>query len=150
MVIQQAVRIRDLKPGDMGEILEIEYRCFPDPYPLSLLNHLYETHPDGFLVAELDGKVVGYVIGVMRWGSNGHIIAIAVDPPYRRRRIGAELMGKIMQRLRSKGARVVRLEVRKGNLPAQRFYSSLGFRSGEEIPFYYEDGETAIVMTYEF
>ena len=130
--------------------MEIEYRCFPDPYPPSLLNHLYESHPYGFLVAELDGKVVGYVIGAMRWGSNGHVIAIAVDPPYRRRGIGTQLLEKIMERLRSKGARVVRLEVRKGNLPAQGFYSSFGFKPREEVPFYYEDGETAILMTYEF
>ena len=150
MVVQRAGRIRDLKPGDMEKILEIEYRCFPDPYPLSLLNHLYETNPDGFLVAEVDGKVAGYVIGVMRWGSNGHIIAVAVDPPYRRCGVGTALMEKIMERLYSKGARVARLEVRKSNLGAQRFYSSLGFKPKEEIPFYYEDGETAILMTREF
>jgi ribosomal-protein-alanine N-acetyltransferase len=134
----------------MQTILDIEYRSFPDPYPLSLLNRLRAMHPDGFLVAELNGKVVGYVIGVVRWGATGHILAIAVDPPYRRQGIGAALAAGIMGRLRAKGVREVRLEVRKSNRGAQQFYRKLGFREQEEMPRYYEDGETAIAMNYVF
>lgn len=149
MVAQRLVRIRDLKPQDMQAILGIEYKCFPDPYPLSLLNRLHGMHPDGFLVAEADGRVVGYVIGVIRWGETGHILAIAVDPPYQRQRIGSALMAGILDRLRVKGARIIRLEVRKSNRTAQQFYLKLGFRLREEIPYYYEDGETAVAMEYK-
>lgn len=145
---QQLIKIRDLKHGDIQAILDIEYRCFPDPYPLSLLNRLQEMHPDGFLVAELDGKVVGYIIGVVRWGGSGHILAIAVDPPYRRRGIGSALIVNMLDRLRAKGAKGVRLEVRKNNFAARQFYLGLGFDEREEIPYYYEDGEAAVVMTY--
>ncbi len=149
MVAQQLVRIRDVRPKDMQAILSIEYKCFKDPYPLSLLNHLYATHPDGFLVAEADGKIVGYVIGVIRWGATGHILAIATDPPYQRRNIGSALMEHIISRLRANGAKLVRLEVRKSNAEAQQFYLKLGFREREEIPYYYEDGEAAVTMDYK-
>ena len=149
MVAQQLVRIRDVKPKDMQVILSIEYKCFEDPYPLSLLNHLYATHPDGFLVAEADGKILGYVIGVIRWGATGHILAIATDPPYQRRNIGSALMEHIISRLRANGAKLVRLEVRKSNAEAQQFYLKLGFREREEIPYYYEDGEAAVTMDYK-
>ncbi|MDI6820277.1 MAG: ribosomal protein S18-alanine N-acetyltransferase [Candidatus Hodarchaeaceae archaeon] len=148
---QQLIKIRDLKrEGDMQAILDIEYRCFPDPYPLSLLNRLREMHPDGFLVAELDGEVVGYIIGVIRWGASGHILAIAVDPPYRRRGIGSALIVNMLDRLKAKGAKGVRLEVRKSNFAARQFYLGLGFNEREEIPYYYEDGEAAVVMTYGY
>lgn len=149
MVTQRLARIRDLKPGDMQAILSIEYKCFPDPYPLSLLQSLHAMHPDGFLIAELDGKIVGYVLGVLRWGATGHILAIAVDPPYQRQRVGSVLMARILDRLRGKGARGIRLEARKSNWVAQQFYLKLGFRLREEIPYYYEDGETAVAMEYE-
>ncbi|MBA7597376.1 [Ribosomal protein S18]-alanine N-acetyltransferase [subsurface metagenome] len=149
MVTQMPVRIRDLTPTDMQAILSIEYKCFKDPYPLSLLNHLYTRHPDGFLLAETDGKVVGYVIGVTRWETMGHILAIGVDPPYQKQNIGSTLMEQIIGRLRVKGMKLVRLEVRKSNVGAQRFYLKLGFRQWGEIPYYYEDGETAVVMDYE-
>lgn len=150
MVAQRLVRIRDVKSSDMQAILSIEYKCFKDPYPLSLLNRLHAMHPDGFLVAEADGKIAGYVIGVLRWGTTGHILAIGVDPFYRRQSIGSILMDNILNRLRAKGAKVVRLEVRRSNLTAQQFYSKLGFHRREEIPYYYEDGETAVAMDYEF
>lgn len=149
MVAQRTIRIRDLNPTDMQAILSIEYKCFKDPYPLSLLKHLYAMHPDGFLLAEADGKVVGYVIGVIRWEMTGHILAIGVDPPYQKQSIGSTLMKQIIGRLHEKGVKLVRLEVRKSNVGAQRFYLKLGFRQRGEIPYYYEDGETAVVMDYK-
>ena len=149
MIAQQLVRIRNVTPKDMQAILSIEYKCFKDPYPLSLLTHLHATHPDGFLVAEDDRKIVGYVIGVLRWGATGHILAIATDPPYKRQGIASALMENIINRLRANGAKLVRLEVRKSNVVAQQFYLKLGFRQREEIPYYYEDGEAATTMDYQ-
>ena len=149
MVAQRLVRIRDVKQKDMQAVLSIDYKCFKDPYPLSLLNHLHAMHPDGFLVAEADGKIVGYLIGVLRWGTTGHILAIATDPPYQRQGIASALMKNIIDRLRAKGAKLVRLEVRKSNVVAQQFYLKLGFRQREEIPYYYEDGEAAVTMDYK-
>jgi len=139
-------QVREVLEKDLSEILEVEYRCFPDPYPISLLYRLMLMHRDTFLVAEVEKRVVGYVIGALRWGSTGHILAIGVGPEYRRRGIGSALMAEVIGRLREKGARLIRLEVRKSNLPAQMFYTELGFRKMEEIPYYYEDGETAIAM----
>jgi len=143
------VRIRDVKSKDMQAILTIEYKCFKDPYPLSLLNRLHAMHPDGFLVAEAEGKIVGYVIGVLRWGATGHILAIATDPTYQRQSIASALMEHIINRLRAKGAKLVRLEVRKSNAGAQQFYLKLGFRQQGEVPYYYEDGEAAVTMDYK-
>ncbi|KUO40881.1 MAG: hypothetical protein AVW06_05040 [Hadesarchaea archaeon DG-33-1] len=149
MAVQRLVRIRDVKSKDMQAILAIEYKCFKDPYPLSLLNRLHAMHPDGFLVAEAEGKVVGYVIGVLRWGATGHILAIAIDPPYQRQGIASTLMEHVIDRLRARGAKLVRLEVRKSNAGAQQFYSKLGFRQQGEVPYYYEDGEAAVTMDYK-
>jgi ribosomal-protein-alanine N-acetyltransferase len=146
MVAQRLVTIRDATQRDMQAVLGIEYKCFKDPYPLALLNRLRVMHPGGFLVAVADGKVVGYVIGVIRWGTTGHILAIGIDPSYRRQQIGSALMERVINRLRARGAKTIRLEVRKSNLGAQQFYLKLGFREMGEIPYYYEDGETAVAM----
>jgi len=143
------IRVRSAKPYDMSTVLDIEKFCFPDPYPMSLLSRLYINNPEGFLVAEVDGKVVGYLIGTLRWGASGHIMAIGVYPEYRKRGVGTALMVQILDILHMRGARNVRLEVRKSNDAAQLFYQKLGFRLGEKIPHYYEDGEAAIVMLRE-
>jgi ribosomal-protein-alanine N-acetyltransferase len=146
MVTQNIFQIRSAKPEDMSEILAIEYKCFPDPYPMSLLNRLHSMHPDGFLVAEVGNKVAGYVIGAIRWGPTGHVLAIGVEPSSRRQGIGSALVGKMVEQFARRGAKLVRLEVRKGNLAAQNFYRKLGFRDRMEVPYYYEDGETAVTM----
>ncbi len=138
--------VREAREDDLKEVLDIEYKCFPDPYPLELLYRLRSLYSDMFLVAEVEDKVVGYVIGAIKWFRTGHILAIAVDPPYQGRGIGSKLMEEIMQRFQLKGARIARLEVRKSNVMAQNFYRKLGFAERFEVPFYYEDGETAIAM----
>jgi ribosomal-protein-alanine acetyltransferase len=146
MVAQQAITIRELKPEDLKAVLSIQYKCFKDPYPLSLLKRLHLMHPDGFLVADIGGIVVGYLIGVIRWTNIGHILAIAVDPAFRRQHIGTMLISNIIDRFREKGVKVVRLEARKSNIGAQLFYKKLGFLERGEMPYYYEDGESAIAM----
>ncbi len=148
MVAQRLVRIREVTSRDMQAILSIEYKCFKDPYPLGLLNRLHSMHPGTFLVAETDGKVVGYVIGALRWGETGHVLAIGIDPTYRRQQVGSALVKHVMDRLRAEGAKHVRLEVRKSNTEAQQFYLKLGFKERGEIPYYYEDGETAVAMEH--
>ena len=146
MVAQRVVRSREASPEDLQAVLAIEYKCFPDPYPFNLLKRLHLMHPDGFLVADAEGVVVGYVIGVLRWGETGHVLAIGVLPNYQRQRLGTMLLKNIVNHLRSKGARTVRLEVRKSNIAAQQFYKRMGFIEREQILYYYEDGETAIAM----
>lgn len=146
MVAQLHFMIREATPADMKTVLALEYRCFPDPYPISLLNKLRSMYPDTFLIAEYNGGIVGYVIGAVRWGNVGHILAIGVDPPYRRRGMGSALIRETLTRFRKKGASIARLEVRKSNLAAQQFYRSLGFIDRFEIQYYYEDGEAALTM----
>jgi ribosomal-protein-alanine N-acetyltransferase len=146
MVSWLQFRIREVDSADMRDVLAIEHRCFPDPYPLSLLNKLRSMYPDTFLVAECNGGVIGYVIGAVRWRNVGHVLAIGVDPPYRKMGMGSALMKETIERFRRKGVKMVRLEVRKSNLGAQEFYRKLGFTDRFEVPYYYGDGESAVTM----
>ena len=149
MATKQIIRVRDLKLEDMRALLDIEYKCFKDPYPPSLLNHLYSLHPDGFLVAILNRRIVGYTIAAVRWGSTGHVLAVGVEPTYRRRGVGTALIVHALDRLLKKGAKHVRLEVRASNRAAQDFYLKLGFTHREMVPNYYADGEPGVVMVYK-
>ena len=146
MVAQRLVSVREIRQEDMKAVLSIQYKCFKDPYPLSLLRRLHVMHPDGFLVADAEGVVVGYLIGVIRWGNIGHILAIGVDPAFQRQMVGTMLIKSIVERFCEKGAKIVRLEARKSNISAQQFYKNLGFLERGEMPYYYEDGEPAIAM----
>lgn len=149
MVTQRIIRVRDVEPEDLPHIYGIAEQSFKDPYPLQLLEHIYETDPEGFLAAEMGGKVVGYLIGMVRWGNVGHILAIAVDESYRREGVGSSLLINAIERLGRNGANKIKLEVRVSNEAAQKFYVKIGFEQRKIVPAYYSDGEDAISMEYK-
>ncbi len=142
------VRVRRAHRRDIPEITEIEELAFPkSPYPTYVFLYTLSNNPEGFLVAEVHGRVVGYVIfEVRRWLNEGHIVSIAVHPEHRRCGIGTILMREAERRIRERGCDVVRLEVRESNFPARRFYERLGYRVERREPGYYQDGETAVIM----
>lgn len=69
--------IRKFSSKDLDAVEEIEREAFKTPYPTSLILGFWSMYPNCFYVAEIDGRVVGYILGSMDWG-NGHIISLAV------------------------------------------------------------------------
>ena len=150
MVSQDLIRVRDAEPEDLKAIYRIAQNSFKDPYPLRLLRHIHSTDPEGFLTAEIKEEIVGYIIGIVRWGDLGHILAIAVKESHRREGIGSALIINDLNRLNKNGADRTRLEVRVSNDPAINFYDKIGFEARKTVPGYYSDGEAAISMEYKF
>ena len=137
--------IREFKRPDVKRILEIEMESFKDPYPASILIDIYNLGA-GFLVAQQDNIVVGYIIFWIRYEDEGHIISIAVDKDYRRNGIGAELVNYAIDIFKKCNIKEIKLEVRVGNRGAMEFYTKLGFKEKEIFDNYYEDGEDAVIM----
>lgn len=150
MVAQEIIRVREVESGDLTSVSKIAQNSFKDPYSLRLLKNIYNTNPEGFLVAEMGREIVGYLIGLVRWSDVGHILAVAVDESHRREGAGSALMINAIERLKNNGANRVKLEVRASNEAAKNFYSKLGFEAQDIVPGYYSDGEAAISMEYKF
>ncbi|AEH25016.1 ribosomal protein S18-alanine N-acetyltransferase [Pyrococcus yayanosii] len=140
------VTIRPAKLFDIPYIMRVEHLSFREKYPRGIFLTFLEANPDTFLVAEYNGKVIGYVMGYLRPDMEGHIMSIAVDPEYRGNGIGKALMIAVIERLLKKGARWIGLEVRVSNERAIRLYERLGFRKVKRIIGYYSDGEDAYYM----
>lgn len=139
------ILIRKFRPPDLSRVYGVECESFKDPYDVFFLLNLHELYPESFLVAEKNGVVVGYVIA-RTIGRKGHIIAIAVEPKYRRQGIGRALMKSATHVLKSHGAQELFLEVRASNKDAIEFYEKLGFRRAQVIPKYYADGEDGVLL----
>jgi ribosomal-protein-alanine N-acetyltransferase len=139
------VRVRQFEKADINQVLEIEVASFLEgDAPLYL--ELHEEWPQGFLVAELKGTVIGFIVLVLTPEDEGRIFALAIDARYRGRGVGRTLLKAAFNILRKRKIGYVRLEVRLSNHVAQQLYRSTGFMEVGLVPYYYKDGEAAIVM----
>ncbi|WP_297534776.1 ribosomal protein S18-alanine N-acetyltransferase [Thermococcus sp.] len=140
------VSIRPARLFDINEIMRIERESFREAYPRGIFLVFLENNPDTFLVAEYNGKVIGYVMAYLRPDLEGHIMSIAVDKRYRGNGIGSALLTEAIERLIERGARYIGLEVRVSNEKAIKLYERFGFKKVKRIIGYYSDGEDAYYM----
>ena len=136
--------IRRVRKKDLPEVYSIEELSFKRPYPHSLIDSFSSLNPETFLIAERNGRIVGYVIGSIRSRNSGHILSIAVHPSERQNGVGRTLVIRMLEILREKGVATVRLEVRRSNTATHRFYETLRFEYAYTIHGYYGD-EDALV-----
>jgi ribosomal-protein-alanine N-acetyltransferase len=137
--------IRRFQPSDFERVIGIEKEAFNEYNPI-LFMAAYETFPDGFLVAENDGDVVGFLTTIATSMFDVKILSLAIDRRYQNKGFASMLMQSLFEILRTKGVLRVLLEVRLSNFRAQRLYLSLGFNLVKVISSYYQDGEDAYLM----
>jgi ribosomal protein S18 acetylase RimI-like enzyme len=82
---------------------------------------------DLFLVAVIDGRIVGTVLGGFD-GRRGMMYHLAVEQGIQQQGIGAALMGELEQRLRARGCIRYYLLVTKDNTQAIQFYEKRGWK----------------------
>ncbi len=137
--------IREFRLSDLKKVVEIEEMSFDEPYPPSILKDIFNLGA-GFLVAQEDNIIVGYIIFWIRFEDEGHIISLAVDKKYRRNSVGKKLLGMAIEMFHKFNMKNIKLEVRYENKGAIKFYKTMGFHQEKIMPGYYEDGEDAVIM----
>ena len=88
---------------------------------------------DGLLVARLEGEIVGFASFSVERGSfeldasRALLSNLWVDPDYRNREIGGELLESVERTLRDRGVKICKLETMVGNDAGRRFYRRHGY-----------------------
>lgn len=106
----------------------------------------YENYPETFIVAEINGFIVGYIMGFQALENVGRIFSLAVHPLYQRRRIGSHLLNGMISLFRQMHLNEIIIEVRWGNVMAKKFYERHGFFQYDIAEKYYNDAENARLM----
>jgi len=156
--VERAFNLRKFKPEDLNQVIYINQTCLPENYSTYFFMELYRNFPETFIVAEEDGKVIGYIMCRIESGfsgfsfvKKGHVISIAVLPDYRRRGVGEALLKEALQAMVTHySVKECYLEVRVSNTPAINLYRKLGFKIDGVIRRYYADGENAYLMRIKF
>ena len=92
------------------------------------------------------GRLVAFLVS-WRIGEEVSILDVVTDPALRRRGHAARLLEHTVALARKHRCTRILLEVRRGNLVAQRLYRKYGFRPiGIRAGYYVETHEDAIVM----
>src|SRR5215216_4232658 len=100
-------------------------------------------------VAAYEGSVfVGFaVVTEEAWNRRAVVTDFYVDPRVRRRGVGKKMMEEIWERVPSAGDRVLWVETQSVNLPAIKFYRSIGFEvCGFDSALYDEPFSTEIAL----
>lgn len=129
----------------LRSVVRIEEQVYPRPWtPGLFLSELAQAATRTYLVAKVDGRVVGYA-GAMYVLPDAHVTTIAVDPERQRSAIGTRLLLGLCSAALAAGATALTLEVRVSNTPAQELYRRFGFvPAGARKGYYPPDGDQSV------
>ena len=127
--------IRPFAAEDQAAVIALWQDCrlvVPQNDPEKDIRAKVRFQPDLFLVALLDGQLVGTVM-VGYDGHRGWINYLAVAPDRRRQGIGRVLMGAAETALQALECPKINLQVRRTNSSVIAFYRSMGFSEDDVI-----------------
>lgn len=121
--------IRPYAASDQTAVVALWQACDlvrPVNDPLKDIQRKLNTQPELFLVAELEGTIVGTAMAGYE-GHRGWINYLAVSPPLQKGGLGRQLMDHAERLLRERGCPKINLQVRTSNRGVIAFYERLGF-----------------------
>ena len=152
--------LRRSELGDIIPVIEINLKTLPEHYSDYFYESLLEELPEAFIVAEISGKIVGYIMCKMEHGfsnfkklgfvKKGHVVSVAVIDEHRGKGFGSVLVEEAVKGVKIRECSEMYLEVRCSNNDAVRLYEKLGFSIIQRLKAYYRDGEDAYVMAIDF
>lgn len=96
------IQLSSFSLSDLHRILEIERSSFiTNAYSETRFESLYKKHPDDFVVAELQGKIVGYIIAYDS-GGYGDFDSASVDPKFRYQGVGSLLVNCMLEQFKKR------------------------------------------------
>ena len=129
-------KIRPVTELDIEAICKIDERITgkyrPEVWEDRVMYYI-RRDPDSSQVAEVDGKVVGFMLGEVRGGEfgleepTGWVEFFGVDPSAREKGVGRSLVEAVFTAFKQRGAHVARTMVRGEDREIDAFVRRIGF-----------------------
>ena len=145
-----APSFRPMRVEDLDAVSAIEQRIYEFPWTrgnfADSLIARYEC-----TVMTCDSTIVGYAILALGAGE-AHLLNLSIDAPWQGKGLGRALLLHQIDLARSRGARLMVLEVRPSNVVARALYEDVGFRQITVRRGYYpaaQGREDALLLALE-
>lgn len=142
--------LRPFVEADIAAAMLLEHALFGDEaWTEGMLREELASPGRYYLIAELDGVVVGYA-GLCIYAEEAFIQTIGVVTDRQRSGIGRALLQALITEADARQASSLLLEVRADNIGAQALYAAQGFvEVGTRRGYYQPSGADAVVMRRE-
>lgn len=142
---ESTIKIRLMKADDFDAVIGIDKKVLKasrSAYYEMKFERLFKSKeylPTSLVAEDEDGTVVGFVMGELYMGEFGifqeqaTLDTIGVDPDFRHKGIGAQLINEFMDHLRSLGVQKVNTLVNRKDSSLTHFFSANRFSPSETI-----------------
>ncbi|MBD6955218.1 MAG: GNAT family N-acetyltransferase [Thermoplasmata archaeon] len=140
------VYIRRIRQDEIPKVIRIATETLTENYSIDIFYSIYNSWPDGFIVAEYRNEIVGFIASSRQSVYEARILMFSVVNHLQNRGIGTLLLRRFEEICRYHGIKAIRLEVRISNKNAIIFYEKNGFIIINMVNNYYSNGESAYIM----
>lgn len=141
--------IRAVGSDELDRLYEIDRVAFAPAlaYSRAELRYHLTARRGHTLAAELDGRVIGFVVARVLAGGRGTVVTLDVEPARQRQGVGGLLLAAGEAWLRGQEVREVWLETPADESGARQFYERHGYRVVRRLRGYYNGELDAFRMT---
>ncbi len=130
------------------EAFNIERESFEFPWTKEDFFYCRRQRNCTGMIALYNHCIVGYMIYELH-KSKLHFLNFAVNPEFRRRGVGKQMVEKLVNKLSDQRRNEIVIEVRESNLGAQLFFKKMGFKAVLVLRNHYDNtDEDAYVMRF--
>ena len=138
--------IRGITKADYDHIVSVLDDWWGGPSPERANPFFYYELGEQALIAESDGEVVGFLLGLLSASrETGYVHLVGIHPDHRRHGVGKALYEHFADTCTQAGAKQLKAIGMVGHEGAMTFHTALGFR-GEEVADYAGRGRARVVF----
>ena len=144
---ENSINCRRMTEEDLAQVMNIGNRTEGFQigvdsafWPESTLRRWLTSSNDPLIVAEIEGKIVGFILGAIHHPTKKTTLEnILVTEGYRERGVGRLLLDSFMKEMESHGVEYICALSRTDNTPAINFFVKNGFKKGNDFSWIYQN-----------
>ncbi|MBR2704179.1 MAG: ribosomal protein S18-alanine N-acetyltransferase [Clostridia bacterium] len=140
------IEIIEMSDNDLLVLKDSLTNEFDDFWTYNILKQEFDNDNTTYIVAKEDDNIVGFA-GILVILDEANIMNIVTKKDKRKLGIGSLLLEKLIDISKSRNLASITLEVNEKNIPAINLYKKYNFQQVGVRKKYYDNTDTAILMT---